>query len=134
MERAYTDRPTAMDPSEAATRISEFSALLPTFEDEAHAGERGIARIAQTLGADAAAVVFDGRPRFVVGVGAGDAAGEELARIAPGEARTIDLAGIGSCPAVAVEVDVRPVTHLVLARGGPGFSPGEVALASGMGT
>src|SRR5437867_10938905 len=97
MERAYTDRPTAMDPSEAATRISQFSALLPTFEDEADAGERGIALIAETLGADAAAVVLEGRPQFVVGVGAGDPAAEELAGIAPGEARTIALAGIGSC-------------------------------------
>jgi diguanylate cyclase (GGDEF)-like protein len=134
MERAYNQRSAAMDPAEAATRISDFAALLPRFENADDAARRGVERIAAAFDAAAAALVVDGAPRLVTGEFAAGGAGEELARIGAGETRPVALDGARTCHATAVEVDSRPATRIVLAREGRPLAADETALARAMGT
>ncbi len=119
----------------AARRLAEFLALISRFDDEAAAGQHGVERIAEAFDAEVGALMREGSARFIVGFPPGEAPEDALGAVASGESQALRVAGLGECPAVAVELEGRPPASLILARRpDEPFSTAEVALMRGMGT
>ena len=123
------------DPAWSAQLLGEFIASIPAVGTEAAAARATVERAAEMLDAEVAAIVCGGQVVAAVGY-PGDAAPvvAELAGVRPGAADCwLEVPGVGSCAAVAAELEYPPGATLVVGRAGPGsLTREETSLLRGM--
>jgi diguanylate cyclase (GGDEF)-like protein len=140
--RKRSERPdgAGVDPPSPATaswptqELAEFLALISCFNDEGTATRRGIERVAEVLGAQAAALVRGGGVIAAVGFADGQVPTEPLVAVADGNRGTLAVQGAGECEAIAVPLEDERPLHLVVARRAEEpFQSEEIGLLRGMG-
>ena len=113
-------------------QLAEFAALVASFPDRESAVLGAIERAAEALETEVAALVGSGGIESCLGFPAGEAPARDLARVAAGDAKRIEVPGLGGCAAASVSVGAQG--KLVVARYGEGrFSQEESDLLRGMG-
>jgi diguanylate cyclase (GGDEF)-like protein len=114
-------------------QLTEFLALVSSFPDESSAVRGAVERAAEALDAEVAAIVDDGDLVASIGFPEGTAPVADLAAISTRDACEAELAGLGPCNAVAVDLEAADSGRLLVARlGGGGFSREETDLLRGM--
>jgi diguanylate cyclase (GGDEF)-like protein len=117
----------------ATQNLAEFVALVFSMQDEDVALERANERIAETLEADAVALVGEESVHAATGFPEGEAPVDALNATVAAQGGELRVPGAGSCPAVVVALDVVPPMHLVVARGGDDpLRADELGLLRGM--
>ena len=123
------------DPAWSAQLLGEFIASIPAGGTEVAAARATVGRAAEMLDAEVAAIVCGGQVVAAVGYPE-DAAPvvAELAGVRPGVADCrLEVPGVGSCAAVAAELEYPPGATLVVGRAGPGsLTREETGLLRGM--
>jgi diguanylate cyclase (GGDEF)-like protein len=134
-----------------AQQIAEFLAAVSAYETEAAALEGAVERAAESMEAEVAAIVADGRVPASVGfragrvpvaalvAAAGGGPGAATAAILGAPVRSVPVRsvpvirvpGVGDCVTVTVPVD--DTTSLLVARSGDPFTSDEALLLRGMG-
>jgi diguanylate cyclase (GGDEF)-like protein len=119
---------------ESAEQLAEFLALISSFSDEGTAVRRGLARVAEVLGAEIAALVQGAAVAASVGFGDGEVPVGELVAVASGRASSVAVPGAGRCAAVSAPLqDRRRELGLVVARRADRpFTDDERELLSGL--
>jgi signal transduction histidine kinase len=124
-----------MRPSAWSTQqLADFLAVVSSSQTEASAALAAVERAAETLDAEVAAILNDGRLMAAVGYAEGTAPVAELGSVPPGDAG-VDVAvpGVGACSVTAVSLEYPPGATLVVARSDPGgLGPEEAGLLRGM--
>jgi diguanylate cyclase (GGDEF)-like protein len=114
-------------------QLVEFLAVVSSFTSERSAINGGVERAAEALEAEVAALVREGRVEASIGFPSGEVPCDELVALAEGRRRSVEIDGVGTCPAVSVALDDSPSAWLVVARfGGEGFTQEELDLLRGM--
>ncbi len=122
------------DDSWTTQQLVEFLTVVSSVRYEQSAISRAIARAAEALKAEVAAVVSEGRLLASTGLPAGDAQTELLVAASKGALAAIDVPGAGPCRVISVPLGDGMEGHLVLARRGPEtFTRQETNLLRGMG-
>jgi diguanylate cyclase (GGDEF)-like protein len=113
-------------------QLSEFLAAVSAFPDEAAALEGGVERMAESVEAEVAAVVVDGRVAAAIGFRPGQVPCAQLAAIHLGTS-TVDVPGIGTAAALAVDMeDDEREAKVVLLRADLPFTREETVVIRGM--
>jgi diguanylate cyclase (GGDEF)-like protein len=121
-------------PAWSTHQLVEFLACVSTCTDESSAVRRAVERAAEALEAEVAAFVRGDTVLTSIGFPAGAVPTEAVIDVAHRRAPGMDIAGLGPCRVMAVDVDDSPLERLLVARAGPGgFAPEEASLLSGMG-
>jgi diguanylate cyclase (GGDEF)-like protein len=114
-------------------QLAGFLELISSFDDEETAIDRGLARVAEVLGAEAAALVRSGAVIASVGLPNTENLIEALGAVADGRARSLELPGAGECAAVSASLEAgRPLRLVVARRAAAPFHGEELALLHGM--
>ena len=115
-------------------QLAEFVAAVSTAESESAAAVAAVDRVAEALDAVVAAIVCDGELIAAIGYPDGTAPRDELAAVTPGrEGSSLDVPGIGACPAAAASLEHPAGARLVIARPVPhGLTREETGLLRGM--
>ena len=124
-----------MSPSAWNTQqLAEFLEAVSSSESESSAAHAAVERAAEALDAEVAAIVRDREVVAAVGYPDGAAPVDELSAVVPGQpGGTIDVPGVGRCPAAGVSLKHPPRAMFVVARSGSqGLSPEEAGLLRGM--
>jgi diguanylate cyclase (GGDEF)-like protein len=98
-----------------AQQLTEFLALISSFEEEETAIVRGVERIAESLDAEVAALIRGGAVVASVGFPPGEAPPGVLGVATQGRG-TVEVPGLGRCPTLGVTLAGTPVTRLLVAR------------------
>jgi signal transduction histidine kinase len=113
-------------------QFAEFAAVVAAATTEAGAARVSVERAAETLGADAAAIVGGGEIIASVGFAAGGALAEKLARVTPGSTGSrLEVPGVGVRHTAAAGLANPRSATLVVTRTEP-FTRVEAALLHGM--
>jgi len=112
--------------------LLELLAVMSSYSDEEQAMGGAVERAAQTLEAEVAAIVVDGRVTASVGFPAKAVPEADVLAITRHERDTLAVPGAGDCVAIAVEWGGLHRGHLVVARAGDGFSVEEHSVVRGM--
>ena len=115
----------------AAQQLTEFLVAASSFNDEESAIRGATERIAEILGADAAAVIDSSGPVVCTGFGP-VAPVDRLRAIAEGEETELRVPGVGACPVLLERIDDSRFGTLILARHAPPFSDDERRLIHGL--
>ncbi len=113
--------------------LAEFVELVFSVRDERLMVERAAERIAETLEAEAVALVSAESVLAATGFPPGQAPSAALQAIALAGSGELELSGAGACPTIVVTLDADPQIDLILAR--PAVDPlqtEEVGLLRGM--
>ena len=115
-------------------QLAEFVAAVSTAESESAAATAAVDRVAEALDAVVAAIVCDGELIAAIGYPDGTAPRDELAAVTPGrEGSSLDVPGVGACPAAAASLEHPAGARLVIARPVPhGLTREETGLLRGM--
>jgi diguanylate cyclase (GGDEF)-like protein len=105
---------------------------MTSFSDEDTAIGGAVERAAQTLEAEVAAIVVGDRVMACVGFPANAQADPDVLAVARRERDSLDVPGVGRCPAVSAEWGGAHRGHLVVARAGSGFTVEEHSVVRGM--
>ena len=112
--------------------LLELLAVMTSFSDEETAIGGAVERAAQTLEAEVAAIVVGDRVMACVGFPANARADADVLAVARRERDSLDVPGVGRCPAVSAEWGGAHRGHLVVARAGSGFTVEEHSVVRGM--
>ncbi len=99
--------------------------VMLSYSDEGSAMGVAVAHAAQTLKAEVAAIVVDDRVTACVGFPAAMTAEADVLAVALRARESLDVPGVGRCPAISAEWDGAHRGQLVVARAGDGFSVEE---------
>src|SRR3954454_3656555 len=113
-------------------QLTEFLSAISSYQDEASATAGAIEHATEAVEAEVAACVRHGDVVASVGFGMDGAPREALVAIAGGDAHELAVDGIGTCPAVAMQIKDGADGAMVLARHGERFSSIERNLLRGM--
>jgi hypothetical protein len=113
-------------------QLLELLAVMSSYSDEDSAMGGAVEQAAQALAAEVAAIVVDGRVTACIGFPANAVIGADLLAVARHERDTMEVPGMGCCPAVSVEWTGSRGGQLVVARAGEGFSVEERSIVRGM--
>ena len=114
-------------------QLTEFLALIASFEDERSAMGRAIERAAEALDAEVAAVIDGDGIVASVGLPGDKPPLAELREVAAGTRSSLHLPDIGEAHATAAAVDEEQRSCLIVARRGDPFAGDEFDLLRGMG-
>src|SRR5688572_5089578 len=103
----------------SAQKLAEFLAAVSSFATEAAAVEGAVERVAESLGAEVAAIVSGAAVVAAIGYPEGATPVAELAAVAGGQRAELAVPGAGSCPATVVPLEHPAGARLVVARSGP---------------
>jgi len=113
-------------------QLVELLAVVSSFPNEASAVQGAAERAAQTLEAEVAAVVYDGRVLAAVGFPVDETPHEDLIAVTRRERDYVMVPGFGPCHAIAAAWGGPNPGYLVLARHDGTFSVEEHNLVRGM--
>jgi signal transduction histidine kinase len=121
---------TNLGSSWSTRRLSDFLAVVREFDDEDGIRRGLLEHSAETMRADAGAIVLEGRVTTAYGVN-GERA-RELVAIAGVERGYFQLAGIGPCSTVAIRFDDGTAALILVRADNEDFSNEEVLLVEGL--
>ena len=116
----------------AALKLTDFAVAAASFGDEESAIRGANERIAQTLEADAAAIIDNRGIVAALGFGPGEIPHRTLYELVDTRGSELRVAGVGACHALVEPIDGAKREALVLARRGRDFSRDERDLAHGL--
>jgi diguanylate cyclase (GGDEF)-like protein len=117
----------------SAQQLAEFLGALSGLNDETAVLRRASERAAEAFEAEVGAVVCEQRLLASVGFPPGSEPMAELVAAADRHRLTVDVPGVGPCPALAVRFGGTAPCHLILARSGvEGFNAHEARLLGAM--
>lgn len=112
--------------------LLQMLAVMSSYSDEESAMGGAVERAAQLLEAEVAAIIVDDRVTACVGYPAGAVAVGDLLAVSRHECDSLDVPGVGPCPALSARWADTRQGHLVVARAGSGFSVEEHSVLRGM--
>ncbi len=113
-------------------QLLELLAVMSSYSDEDSAMGGAVEQAAQALAAEVAAIVVDNRVTACIGFPANAVVDTDLLAVARRERDTVEVPGMGCCPAVSVEWVGARRGQLIVARAGECFSVEERSLLRGM--
>ncbi len=116
----------------AALKLTDFAVAAASFGDEESAIRGANERIAQTLGANAAAIIDNRGIAAALGFGPGEIPHRTLCELVDTRGSELHVAGVGPCHALVEPIDGAKREALVLARRDRDFSRDERDLAHGL--
>jgi signal transduction histidine kinase len=115
-------------------QLAEFVAAVSAATTEPAAALAAVERTAEALDAEVVAIVGGRRDPVAVGYADGTAPIADLEAVQPGGAvASLEVPGVGTCAAAAVELEHPPGSTLVIARSGPSLTREETGLLRAMG-
>jgi diguanylate cyclase (GGDEF)-like protein len=114
-------------------QLAEFLTGISNCETEEEATQHAVERAAEALEAEVCIYIRDGEVVDSVGFPPNSVTPETVNALVAGTADSIDVPGIGDCPAMVVPVTGRTGGHLVFGRVGNNFNAGEKSLVRAMG-
>jgi diguanylate cyclase (GGDEF)-like protein len=115
----------------AAQQLAEFLSAVSACADEALAAREGVERAAETVEAEAAALVRDGAVVTSIGWPRFDVPERALVAIARAGSGSVHVPGAGECPGVALILDDEEGALVVVRHGAP-LEHDELTLLRGM--
>jgi diguanylate cyclase (GGDEF)-like protein len=114
-------------------QLAEFLTGISSCETEEEATQHAVERAAEALEAEVCIYIRDGEIIDSVGFPPNSVTPETVSALVAGTADSIDVPGIGDCPAMVVPVTGRIGGHLAFGRVGNNFNAGEKSLVRAMG-
>jgi diguanylate cyclase (GGDEF)-like protein len=114
-------------------QLAEFLTGISSCETEREATQHAVERAAEALEAEVCIYIRDGEVIDSVGFPPNSVTPEAVSALVAGTADSIDVPGVGDCPAMVVPVTGRIGGHLVFGRVGNNFNAGEKSLVRAMG-
>ncbi|HYU60707.1 MAG TPA: EAL domain-containing protein [Solirubrobacterales bacterium] len=116
----------------ATQQLAEFVAALSGFEDERSALVGAVERTSEAFEAEVSAIVSPRGIAASIGFAAGAVPDAALRAVAELGRRELDVPGVGTCAAIAVQITDAALGTLVVARHRGALSPEEVDLLRAM--
>jgi len=116
----------------ATQQLAEFVAALSGFEDERSALVGAVERTSEAFEAEVSAIVSPRGIEASIGFAAGAVPDAALRAVAELGRRELDVPGVGTCAAIAVQITDAALGTLVVARHRGALSPEEVDLLRAM--
>ena len=114
-------------------QLAEFLAGISSCDSEAEATQHAVERAAEALEAEVCIYIRDREVVDSIGFPPGAVTADPVTAVVEGDADSIDVPGLGACPAMVVPVVGALGGHLVLARTSNDFNPAEKSLVRAMG-